>query len=552
MKTDTPAVRMPIEGMTCDDCERHVTTALEGAGALNVRASFGRDEARFSMPATVGSAKLAAAVEGAGDSPGPVESIEPASPPFARDTEPADYDLAIVGSGGAAFAAAIKARDCGARVVMVERGTLGGTCVNIGCVPSKTLLRGSELYHQAAHHPFVGLETSAGAVDMGAFVGQKDELIQRLRQEKYVDLIREYDWELVRGEARFEDARTLRVGDRAIRAGKVIVATGARPAVPPIPGLDGVEYLTSTSALDLTRVPAHLIVIGSGYIALELGSVFRRLGSRVTLLQRGPRVLKEYDTEIAAAARGAFEEDGLVFIPGVQYERIAKVNGGVAVHVTLDGRAQVVEGDALLIATGRTPNTETLALDRAGVEIGARGEVRIDQFGRTSNPDVYAAGDVTLSPQFVYVAAYQGALAAENALLGNRRRIDLSVVPGVTFTNPAIATVGLTEEQARAAGHEVKTSILPAHAVPRALVNRDTRGVFKIVADAKNDRVLGVHVVAENAGDVIYAGVLAIKFKATVEDLVDTFAPYLTMAEGLKLAAQTFGRDVSKLSCCAA
>ncbi|MBA2564868.1 MAG: mercuric reductase, partial [Gemmatimonadetes bacterium] len=172
--------------------------------------------------------------------------------------------------------------------------------------------------------------------------------------------------------------------------------------------------------------------------------------------------------------------------------------------------------------------------------------------GRTTNPRVFAAGDVTLGPQFVYVAAYEGALAAENALAGAERRIDLRVVPGVTFTSPSIATVGLTEAQARASGYGVKASVLPAGAVPRALVNRDTRGVFKIVADEQTDRILGVHVVAENAGDVIYAGVLAVKFNLTVRDLVETLAPYLTMAEGLKLAAQTFERDMSKLSCCAA
>jgi mercuric reductase len=487
-----------------------------------------------------------------GDRPGPVEAVATAEAPGRRGEPEGEYDLAIVGSGGGAMAAAIAARDMGARVVMVERGTVGGTCVNIGCIPSKTLLRGSELYHQAGHHPFAGLGTSAGAVDMGAFVGQKDELVGRLRQEKYLDLVENYGWELVRGEARFEDGRTLRVGQRTIRAAKVVLATGGRPAVPPIPGLADVDYLTSTSALALTRLPEHLVVIGSGYVALELGSVFRRLGSRVTLLQRSRRVLNEYDPEVADAARAAFEEDGLAFLPGVQYDRVERTATGVAVRVTVDGQPRTVEGGALLVAAGRTPNTEALALDRAGIQLGERGEIAIDQFGRTSNRDVYAAGDVTLGPQFVYVAAYEGALAADNALRGNGRRIDLRLVPGVTFTNPAIATVGLTEEQARAAGHEVKTAILPAHAVPRALVNRDTRGVVKLVADATSDRLLGAHVVAENAGDVIYAAVLALRFKATVADLVDTFAPYLTMAEGLKLAAQAFGRDLAKLSCCAA
>ncbi|MDP2659204.1 MAG: FAD-dependent oxidoreductase, partial [Dehalococcoidia bacterium] len=209
------------------------------------------------------------------------------------------------------------------------------------------------------------------------------------------------------------------------------------------------------------------------------------------------------------------------------------------------------EGEKLLVATGRNSNTKALQLDRAGVKLGRRGEIVIDEHARTTNPKVFAAGDVTIGPQFVYVAAYEGALAADNALNATERRLDLRVVPAVTFTNPAIATVGLTEARAREAGHEVKTSVLPAKAVPRALVNRDTHGVFKIVADAASERILGVHVVAENAGDVIYAGVLAVKFNLTVRDLVETFAPYLTMSEGLKLAAQGFDRDITKLSCCA-
>lgn len=481
------------------------------------------------------------------------DALEPAAADgLARGgAPPSAYDLAVVGSGGAAFAAAIAATERGARVAMIERGTIGGTCVNVGCVPSKTLLRGADVYHRAGHNPFAGLPTAAAAVDMAALVRQKDDLVARLRREKYADLIEAHGWDLLLGEARFEDAGTLRVGDRTIRAAKVVLATGARPAVPPIPGLDAVSYLTSTSALELTRVPEHLVAIGSGYVALELGSLFRRLGARVTLLQRSPRVLPTYDPEVASAARAALEDDGLAFLTGARDERVEPTAAGVAVRAVVDGAVRVVEGDALLIAAGRAPNTEALALDRAGVRTGARGEIVVDDRGRTSHPDVYAAGDVTLAPQFVYVAAYQGGLAARNAL-GADRAIDLRVVPAVTFTAPAIATVGLTEEQARAAGHAVATSVVPAGAVPRAIVNRDERGVFKIVADAETGRVLGVHIVAENAGDAIQAGALAVRFGLTVRDLGDTLVPYLTMAEGLRIAALAFDRDVSTLSCCAA
>ena len=461
------------------------------------------------------------------------------------------YDLAIVGSGGGAFAAAIAATERDARVVMIERGKLGGTCVNIGCVPSKTQLRAAELFWRAGHQAFKGISTRAQAVDLAALVDQKDELVQSLRTQKYADLIDEYGWELLHGEARFEDEQTLRVGDRPIQADGFVVATGARPAVPPIAGLNTVEYHTSTTLLDLKTVPQHLIVIGAGYVGLELGQLFRHLGSRVTLTQRGPRLLGGYDPEIGEAMAETLGNQGIGTVTGATFVRAEQVGQMKRLVLHADGSECVLEGDALLVATGRAPDTETLNLQAAGVAVGPRGEIVVDDHLRTSNPRVLAAGDVTLGPQYVYVAAYEGVLAAENAL-GSDRRLDLRAVPGVTFTTPSIATVGLTEEAARRAGHVVKSATLPLNAVPRALVNHDTDGVFKLVADASTDEVLGVHVVAENAGDVIYAGVLAVKFHLTVQDLVDTFAPYLTMSEGLKLAAQSFLRDPTKLSCCAA
>jgi mercuric reductase len=461
------------------------------------------------------------------------------------------YDLAIVGSGGGAFAGAIAATERGAKVVMIERGILGGTCVNIGCVPSKTQLRAGEFFRRAAHNQFVGIKTRAESVDLATLVEQKDQLVATLRHEKYENLVGEYGWELVRGEARFDDNQRLRVDDRVISADACLLATGARPAVPPIPGLDTVDFLTSTSLLDLKSVPKHLIVIGAGYIGLELGQLFNDLGSRVTLVQRGERLLRSYDSEIAASIGSILRGQGINVMMGTTFVRAEQSGTTTRLVVRIGNVEQVLEGDALLVATGRTPNTEALNLAAGGVTVGTRGEVLVDDHLRTSNARVFAAGDVTLGSQYVYVAAYEGALAAENAL-GGDRVVDLRAVPGVIFSTPSIATVGLTEEAARRAGHDVKATTLPLDAVPRALVNREPNGLFKVVADIHTDEVLGVHVVAENAGEVIYAGVLAVKFHLTVRDLADTFAPYLTMSEGLKLAAQSFTRDPAKLSCCSA
>lgn len=544
--------KMSVGGMTCTHCEITVKRALEGAGARDASADFRRGEAVFELPAGVDPEALRRAVREAGYEPGTVESIdrEPARARIGGDDT--DYDLAIVGSGGGAFAAAIRATDLGARVAMIERGAIGGTCVNVGCVPSKTLLRGAETYHRAGHHPFEGIETKAGVVNYGEMVAQKDELVSTMRQEKYVDLIEEYGWELIQGEASFEDEETLRVDDRIIKAGAYLIATGARPAVPPIPGLEEAGYLTSTTNMELNDLPESVLVIGAGYVALEQGQLLRHLGSRVTLMQRGPRLLRDHEPEVSEAMMEALEHDGIEVLTGVRIERAGRTENGKLLYLTVNGERRVLEGEEILVATGRKPNVEELRLNRAGVKLDERGAVGVDEQLRTSNPRVWAAGDVTLGPQYVYVAAYEGALVADNALSGADRTIDFNALPGVIFSDPQVATVGLTEHRAREEGREVETSSLPLKAVPRALVNHDTLGVIKLVADANTNRLLGAHIVADNAGDVIYAATLAVKFGLTVSDLADNFAPYLTMSEGLKLAAQTFGRDVSKLSCCAA
>ncbi len=548
-------LRIQIDGMTCTDCEHHVTTALEGVGATDVHASFRRGEALVTVSDDAETEALLAAVAASGYRPRAIHPVtDPPSPQHGRSPRrskgPSPYDLAIVGSGGAAFASAIRARDAGASVVMIERGTIGGTCVNIGCVPSKTLLRAAEIHHLAQTNPFTGLNTAAGPARWDAIIAQKDALVSELRQHKYEDLVTDYGWELVHGEAAFADASTLHVGDRSIAAKAFLIATGARPAVPSIPGLAEAGYLTSTTALELRHVPESIAVIGSGYIALELGQLFAHLGSKVTLMQRSPKLLKTFDPEISEAVSGVLADEGIEQLTEVQYLRVEGGPQGRRIHLTVAGRARVVEASAILVATGRQPNTEALHLEAAGVRADPRRAVLVDAELRTNVPHILGAGDVTLGPQFVYVAAYEGAIAADNAL-GAHRPVDLGVVPSVTFTSPAIATVGLTEAQAKQAGYDVKTSVLPMSAVPRALVNHDTRGVFKLVADAASNVVLGAHIVADNAGDAIYAATLAVKFHLTVTDLTETMAPYLTMAEGLKLTAQTFGRDVNKLSCCA-
>lgn len=464
-----------------------------------------------------------------------------------------DFDLAIVGSGAAGFAAAIAAHALDARVVMIERGIIGGTCVNIGCVPSKTLLQAAHLRYASEHSPFAGLSTQAGPVDLGQTVAQKNRLVDSLRHEKYIDLAETYGWELIvgEGEARFLDARTMGVGSHRIRAGKFVIATGARPAVPAIPGLVEAGYLTSTEALDLTSVPDSMVVIGAGYIALELGQFFRRMGAHVTLVQRGPQLLAGSEPEVAESVSSMLARDGIDVVTGARIERVERIGAARRVHLTIGERTRRLDATHILVATGRTPNVEELDLPAAGVTIDSQGAIVVDAHLRTANPLVYAAGDVTGAPHYVYVAAYHGGLAARNALSDAGTPADLWALPGVIFTDPHIASVGLTERAARTKGYIVKTSVLPIAAVPRAQVDYATLGVVKLVADATSDRLLGVHAVADNAGEMIGAATLAVKHRLTVGNVVESFIPYLTMTEGFKLAAMAFERDVAKLSCCA-
>jgi len=547
---------MVVRGMTCDHCEVSVSKALEAAGAREPKVDFRREEAVFLLGSEVDEAKVAEAVRAAGYRPEKVEVLEAeiprplgqAPPTSSRDS----YDLAIIGSGSAAFAAAIRARDLGARVVMVEHGTLGGTCVNVGCVPSKALLRAAEVYHQAGHHPFAGIETRAVGVDLKAVVEQKRELVRVLRQKKYEELVGLYGWEVIPGHAEFQDGEALRVNGTALRAARYLIATGASPAVPPVEGLAGAGYLTSTTALELEAVPPSLAVIGANAVGLELGQLFQRFGSRVTLIEILPRIAPFEEPEVSDCLAGILRDEGMEILTGARLTRVDSTAAGKRLRMKVGEDLQEVLVSGILVATGRRPNTQDLGLDRAGVEVDSRGAVIVDETLRSTNPRVWAAGDVTPAPQFVYVSAFEGAAAAENAVNGAGRRVDLSVVPRVTFTSPQIAAVGLTEKEARERGCEVTTSVLGLEALARGWVNRETRGLFKLVADAATNRLLGAHVVADPAGDVIYAAVLAVQHRLAVADLVNTFAPYLTMAEGLRLAAQTFKRDVAKLSCCAA
>lgn len=461
------------------------------------------------------------------------------------------YDLAVIGAGSAGFSAAIRGAELGARVLLVGHGTIGGTCVNIGCVPSKTLIRAAEAIHGARFaRRFAGIGASAHVLDWSATVEQKDELVASLRQAKYIDLLPQYpSITYVEGPAQLI-RNGLSLGGRQIAADRIIIATGARPAEPTIAGLEKVPYLTSTTALSLTERPRSLLVLGGGYVGAELAQMFARADVAVTLAFRS-RLLPAAEPEIGAALARYLRDERIEIREGLAYRSVRRTEHGVVLEARQRGETISIEAEQLLLATGRQPNTEELALDEMGIERIANGAIKVDPHMRTTVSGVYAAGDVTGRDQFVYMAAFGAKLAAENALEGDRRRYDSSSMPAIVFTDPQVASVGLTEAQARAQGLRVKTSVLPLEHVPRALAARDTRGLIKLVADSANGRLIGAHLLAPEGADSIQTAVLAIKHGLTVRDLADTLFPYLTTVEGLKLAAQAFEKDVAKLSCCA-
>lgn len=470
------------------------------------------------------------------------------------------YDLAVIGSGAAAFAAAISARNKGRRVVMIERDTVGGTCVNTGCVPSKALLAAADARHVARADRFPGITTHACPVELATLIGATRDLTHSLRAEKYTGLAAEYDWDIVAGHARFtttDSGPILQVdlaagGRRRVEAEHYLIATGSTPWTPPIDGLAAADYLTSTSAMELERPPESMIVIGGNAVGLEQAQLWARLGAHVTVLETRERLAPFEEPDVSEMITAVFTDEHITVHTATTPGSVHRESAGYTVTALRQGQPIEVRAEHLLVATGRRPAADGLNLPAVDVAVGPLGEVVVDQHLRSTNARIWAAGDVTGSPQFVYVAGAQGALVTDNAFDQTDRTLDYRHLPRVTFTSPAIASAGMTGTQAQAAGIACDCRVLPLRHVPRALVNRDTRGLIKLVAQRDTGRLLGAHIVADGAGDIIATAVYALTNQMTVQQMAAQWCPYLTMAEGLKLAAQTFTRDVTKLSCCAA
>ncbi|APZ42414.1 mercury(II) reductase [Acidihalobacter ferrooxydans] len=543
--TQNATTELTITGMTCDSCATHVRKALESVpGVSEAQVSYPAATARVVLEREVPVQQLTAAV---------AQSGYGASPHGETATgDGQGLHIAVIGSGGAAMAGALKAVERGARVTLIERGTIGGTCVNVGCVPSKIMIRAAHIAQLRRESPFdAGLPPSPSNVLRGPLLAQQQGRVEELRHAKYESILESTpSIEVLRGQARFVDAQTLSVAQadgtaREVTFDRCLIATGASAAIAPIAGLAETPYWTSTEALEADAIPPRLAVIGASVVAVELAQAFARLGSQVTILARHT-LLSQEDPAIGEALAAAFRDEGIEVLEHTQASRVAYAGDEFVLSL---GESEL-RADRLLVATGRSPNTPELNLAAAGVETDQRGGIIVDDGLRTSTAHIYAAGDCTDNPQFVYVAAAGGTRAAIN-MTGGEARLDLTAMPAVVFTDPQVATVGLSEQEAHLAGIETDSRTLTLDNVPRALANFDTRGFIKLVAEAGTGRLLGVQAVAGEAGELIQSAALAIHNRMTVQELADQLFPYLTMVEGLKLAAQTFTKDVTQLSCCA-
>ena len=450
-----------------------------------------------------------------------------------------DYDLIVIGSGPGGYVAAIRAAQLGLKTACVEsRETLGGTCLNVGCIPSKAMLHASEMYHEAHSGALAkfGIDFKGVALNLDQMQAEKTKAVGELTGGiEFLFKKNKVDW--LKGHAAFTSANTIDVAGQSYTAKNILIATGS--SVTPLPGveIDQKAIVDSTGALALSKVPKHLVVIGGGVIGMELGSVWLRLGAEVTVVEYLDQILPGYDGEVRKEAAKIFKKQGFNIRTGTKVTG-ATVKGDqatITVEPAAGGASETIEADCVLVSIGRRPNTEGLALDKAGITPNKRGQIEIGHDFQTNVHGIYAIGDVVPGPMLAHKAEDEG-VAAADFIAGGTGIVNHDVIPGVVYTYPEIASVGLTEEDAKARG-EVKVGKFPMMANSRAKTNRDTDGFVKVIADAKTDRVLGVHIIASIAGSMIAEAALAMEFGATSEDIAYTCHAHPTHAEALKEAA---------------
>lgn len=437
---------------------------------------------------------------------------------------------------------------------MIERAALGGTCVNVGCVPSKNLLGAGEILHSAREPPYTSIHPCESDFDFAKTIDAKDMLVKGLRKQKYYDVLQSLEnVELIEASASFVSPKKVKVNGKLIEANKFIIATGSSPHSPKFKGMENVQYLTNSEALALKEKPSSMIVVGGRALGLEFAQMYERFGTKVTVLQRSNRIIPDHEPEISQGLHQYLTEESIEIVTGVNVQEVWQKNGSSKfVKASVNKEEKVFEAEQLLMATGRRPNTADLHLENAGVKLRDDGAIVVNSEMHTSAPHIWAGGDVVGEPMLETLAAKAGATAAENALTGSHKKIDLLSVPSAVFTSPQVASVGLTEERMMQKYGYCSCRTLLMKDVPKGLTVNDTKGLIKMAVDPKkNNRVVGVHMLASIAADMIHEAVMAVKYKLTIDDIIDTVHVFPTMSEAIKLVATSFKQDVNRLSCCA-
>lgn len=464
-----------------------------------------------------------------------------------------NFDLIIIGGGAGAFAAAIKANELEAKTLMVNKGLpLGGTCVNVGCVPSKTLLWAGEVMHQAKHHQIPGLDIEVKNFDFAKVVQNELDLVEKMRNEKYEKVLSNLEHVThVDGQAEFISPREIKVNDHQYSAQKFIIATGSTARVPEIEGIDDVEFITHIEALKLKQQPKELIIVGAGPVGLEFAQMYARFGTKVTMLHRGASIFSRAEAQLTNRLSEILQAEGITIRTSAHVKRARRDGDRKVIQFIAGGETQEVSSDEILLAVGKTPNTQGLSLDKAGVEVDEKQAVTVSARFQTSLPHIFAVGDVTNAPlRLETTAGREGTLAAENALSNAQHSIDYATVPWTIFTDPQLASVGLTEDdQMKQMGVCACRSVSFEH-MPKAIIMNRTEGLINMAIHPETRAIMGVHILAPNAGELIAEAMVLIKNKNTIEDVANSLPMFPTLSEALKIVALSFTKDIEKLSCC--
>lgn len=463
------------------------------------------------------------------------------------------FDLIIIGGGAGAFAAAIRANELGAKTAIINAGLpLGGTCVNVGCVPSKALLWAGETLYHAKHHNIPGIELEVKSFDFKKVVQDELTLVEKLRQEKYEKVLKSLEHvTLIEGRAAFVTETQVEVSGEKLSAKKFIIATGSTANVPPIEGIRETGFVTHIEALKMERQPKELVVIGAGPVGLEFAQMFSRFGTKVTVLQRGPSILPQVEKVLADRLTEVLQKEGVTIVTNAAVTKAYKEGDKKVIMFNVDGKEQKVQGDEILLASGKTANTQALSLELAGVEVNDRKSVVVNEALRTTNPNIYAVGDVTNAPaRYETTAGREGTLAAENILKGSALSIDYDTVPFTVFTDPQVAGVGTSESRQMKEQGVCNCRTISFEHVPKAIVMRRTEGFIHMAVDTKSTKIVGMQILAPNAGELIATGMMIVKNGNTTDDVVNSLPMFPTLSEAIKIAALSFNKDISKLSCC--